>query len=111
MTKPSKPRTGRKRRGNRPTTASRKPTERPGKVARTLSRRPPAAGATAGGAAERAAVGLFARTRVVALNAPDSRPEVVDRYRRLLAEGRFRPDLEAVAERMIREGLLENIEK
>jgi hypothetical protein len=110
MNKPSKPRTGRKRPANRPTSASRKPGEGPRNGARTLSGRPPA-GATAGGAADRAALGLFARARALALNAPDIRPEVVDRYRRLLADGRYEPDLEAVAERMIQEGLLENLEK
>jgi len=110
MTKPSKPRTGRNRRVNRPKTTSRNPGERPSGDVRVRSGKPPA-GATAGGEAERAAMGLFARARALALKAPDIRPAAVDRYRRLLADGRYQPDLEAVADRMIREGLLENIEK
>ncbi len=110
MTKPSKPRTGRKGPATRRTPHSRKAAESPNGDARTPPVAPPA-GATAGGEAERATVGLFARTRAVALNTPDVRPELVERTRRLIAEGRYRSDPEAIADRMIREGLLENLKK
>ena len=110
MTKPSKPRTGRKRPAARRTLPSRRPAEGPNGDARTPSGAPPE-GATAGGETERAAFGLFARTRAVALNTPDVRPEVVERTRRLIAEGRYRSDPEAIADRMIREGLLEDLKK
>ena len=110
MTKPSKPRTGRKRPAARRTSTSRDPAQCPNGDARTPSDVPPA-GATAGGEAERAAIGLFARTRAVALNTPDVRPEVVERTRRLIAEGRYRSDPEAIADRMILEGLLEDLKK
>lgn len=110
MTKPSKPRTGRKRQGNRTTLTSRRPPEGPDAAGRTPSG-PPPMGATAGGEADRAAIGLFARTRAVALKTPEIRPGVVERYRRLIADGRYRPDPEAVAERMIRQGLLEDLDK
>jgi hypothetical protein len=110
MTKPSKPRTGPKRQATRRTLAPPKPAEGPNGDARTPSGVPPA-GATAGGETERGAIGLFARTRAVALNTPDFRPEVVERTRRLIAEGRYRSDPEAIADRMIREGLLEDLKK
>lgn len=110
MTKRSKPRTGSKRQGNRPTLPSRRSSERPNGDARPGAG-PPPAGATTGTAEERATIGLFARTRAVALNAPDIRPGVVDHYRRLMADGRYHPDLDDVADRMIREGLIENLDK
>ena len=111
MTKPSKPRTGRKRQENQPAqNPSRESGGRPNGDSRQPSGSLPE-GATAGGDAERASVGLFARARVVARNAPDVRPGVVKHYRRLLADGRYEPDLEAVAERLIREGLLDHFEK
>ena len=110
MTKPSKPRTGRKRRGNRPTLPSRPSAGRPNGDLRRPAAVPPT-GATTGTPEERAAIGLFARARAVATSAPCVRLGVVDRYRRLIADGRYHPDLEDVADRMIREGLLENLDK
>ncbi len=55
--------------------------------------------------------GLFARVLARAKNSPATRPEVVARYQRLIAEGRYAPDLEKAAERMIREGLLEDLDR
>jgi hypothetical protein len=71
--------------------------------------RPPA-GATLGADHERGG-GLFSRALAVARSTPDVRPDVVARYRRLIAEGRYAPDPEAVAERLIREGLEDLLEK
>jgi len=42
-------------------------------------------------------------------DAPEVRDELIARYRKLIAEGRYHPDLEGVAERMIREGLLKDV--
>ncbi len=40
---------------------------------------------------------------------PEVREELVARYRKIIAEGRYDPDLDGVAERMIREGLLKDV--
>ena len=42
-------------------------------------------------------------------SAPEVRDELVARYRKSIAEGRYQPDLDSVAERMIREGLLKDV--
>lgn len=42
-------------------------------------------------------------------DAPEVRDELVARYRKIIEEGRYHPDLDGVAERMIREGLLKDI--
>lgn len=44
-----------------------------------------------------------------ARNAPEIREELVAHYREIIAEGRYHPDPEEIAERMIRKGLLRDI--
>lgn len=44
-----------------------------------------------------------------ARSAPAIREDLVERYRKLIAEGRYHPDPRTVAERMIRKGLLRDL--
>jgi hypothetical protein len=112
MSRPPKPRLGKRSRVPRGTTPSRRSSRRPNGDARHAARNeaPPIPRASAGAESGGFAGGLFARVLSRAKNSPAARPEVVARYKRLLAEGRYAPDLEKVAERMIREGLLEDLD-
>jgi len=66
----------------------------------------PSNGSANGGSPEKT---LLEQAGETARNAPEVREELVAHYRKLLAEGRYHPDPEAVAERMIRKGLLRDI--
>ena len=113
MSQPKKPRPGRKSQvpaSKTPATRAARPSNGDARHAPSPPR-PPAVGATFGADRERAGGGLFSRARAGARRTPDVRPDVVERYRRLIREGRYAPDPEAVAERLIREGLDDLLEK
>jgi len=112
MSRPLKPRPGNKSRVPRSPIPSRRSPHRPRCDARQgdPSGAKPAPRAPVGAESGTAASALFSRARAWAKNSPDVRPEVVTRYKTLIAEGRYAPDLEKTAERMIREGLLEDLD-
>ena len=67
----------------------------------------PANGGSNGSAAE---IGDLTELAVeAARNAPEIREKLIARYRKSIKDGRYAPDLEGVAERMIREGLLKDL--
>lgn len=51
---------------------------------------------------------LAALAAEAARSAPEIREKLIARYRKSIQEGRYAPDLEGVAERMIHEGLLKD---
>ena len=109
MSRPLKPRPGNKSRVPRSPIPSRRSPHRP----RCDARRGDPSGtprAPVGAESGTVTSALFSRARARAKNSPDFRPEVVARYKTLIAEGRYAPDLEKTAERMIREGLLEDLD-
>ncbi len=53
--------------------------------------------------------GLQQRVSESARSAPEVREDLVAYYRQIIAEGRYHPDPEEIAERMIRKGLLRDI--
>jgi hypothetical protein len=112
MSHPPKPRLGKRSRVPRGTTPSRRSHRRPNGDGRQAARKgaSPVPRARAGAESGDFPGGLFARVLSRAKNSPSARPEVIARYKRLLAEGRYAPDLEKVAERMICEGLLEDLD-
>ena len=67
----------------------------------------PGNGASNGSAADSRALAELAAD--AARSAPEVREKLVARYRKSLKDGRYAPDLEGVAERMIREGLLKDL--
>ncbi|MDP3939405.1 MAG: flagellar biosynthesis anti-sigma factor FlgM [Deltaproteobacteria bacterium] len=68
--------------------------------------RPTNGSANGNGAFEK---GLQKRAGETARSAPDVREDLVAHYRQIIAEGRYHPDPEEIAERMIRKGLLRDI--
>jgi len=67
----------------------------------------PTNGSANGGAPFEA--GLLERVSETARRVPEIREDLVAHYRRIIAEGRYHPDPEEIAERMIRKGLLRDI--
>ncbi len=52
---------------------------------------------------------LLAAALREARRTPEVRAELVARYKRLISEGRYHPDPQKIAERMIRKGLLKDL--